>query len=48
MNEKEIKMREKLEEQFDLLHEESKRCEPEYLEVLTNSMLSIYSVLYSY
>lgn len=46
MNEKEIKMREKLEEQFDLLHEESKRCEPEYLKDLTESMLLIYSTIY--
>ena len=45
MNEKELKMREKLEEQFDLLHEVSKKCEPEYLEVLTNSMLAIYKLL---
>lgn len=38
-------MENKLKEQFDLLHEESKKCEPEYLEVLTNSMLAIYKLL---
>lgn len=44
MNEKE--MRKKLDEQFDLLYEVSKKCEPEYLESITKSMLSIYITLY--
>ncbi|BDU87265.1 hypothetical protein SNUCP2_03480 [Clostridium perfringens A] len=44
MNEKELKMREKLEEQFDLIAERSKECEPEYLEALTKSMLDIYII----
>lgn len=48
MNEKELKMREKLEEQFDLLHEESKRCEPELLRELTKSMLDIYIIFLSH
>lgn len=46
MDEKEVKMREKLEEQFELLHEESKSCEPEYLESLTESMIKIYITLH--
>ncbi len=45
MNEKELKMREKLEEQFDLLHEKSKRCEPEKLKDLTESMIKLYTIL---
>ncbi|EGT0690154.1 hypothetical protein ACV3R1_13525 [Clostridium perfringens] len=46
MEEKELQMREKLEEQFDLLREESKRCEPEFLESLTESMIKIYTILH--
>ncbi|WP_419867556.1 hypothetical protein [Clostridium perfringens] len=37
-------MKNKLKEQFDLLHEVSKECEPEYLEALTKSMLDIYII----
>ena len=46
-NEKQVieEMENKLKEQFDLLCEVSKECEPEYLEVLTNSMLAIYKLL---
>lgn len=36
----------KLKEQFELLHEESKRCEPECLESLTKSMIEIYAILH--
>ena len=35
-----------LEEQFKLLSEESKRCEPKCLHNITNAMLSIYTTLY--
>ena len=48
MNEKAIKMREKLEEQFELLREASKRCEPECLESLTESMIKIYTILHPF
>ncbi|MDH2460219.1 MAG: hypothetical protein ACLUG2_04315 [Clostridium perfringens] len=41
-------MEKKLREQFDLLHEVSKECEPEYLEVLTESMIKIYTILYPF
>lgn len=46
MNEKAVKMREKLEEQFDVLLDRSKKCEPEYLKDLTQSMIDIYTILY--
>lgn len=36
-------MRTILENQFKLLYEVSKSCEPEWLESITNSMLNIYS-----
>lgn len=45
MNEQEQKMKEKLEDQFNLLVEKSKECEPECLENLTDSMLKIYATL---
>lgn len=35
-----------LEEQFKLLSEESKRCEPKCLHNITNAMLNIYATLY--
>lgn len=35
-----------LEEQFKLLSEESKRCEPKCLHNITNAMLNIYVTLY--
>ncbi|MGU8434612.1 hypothetical protein ACV3RS_11495 [Clostridium perfringens] len=38
-------MENKLKEQFDLLHDTSKECEPEYLESLIDSMLKIYATL---
>ncbi|WP_300259394.1 hypothetical protein [Clostridium sp.] len=41
-------MEKKLKEQFDLLYEVSKECEPEKLKDLTESMLVIYSALYRY
>ena len=41
-------MKKMLEEQFKILHKESKTCEPECLESITNAMLSIYSILYPY
>lgn len=47
MTEQEKRMREKLEEQFNLLAEESKKCEPEELETLTDCMLRIYVTLNS-
>lgn len=49
-NEKQVieEMENKLKEQFDLLCEVSKECEPEILKGLTESMLSIYSALYQY
>ena len=44
----ELEMKEILEAQFKLLHERSKRCEPEYLESLTNAMLNIITTLKSF
>lgn len=46
MNEKEIEMRNKLEEQFDALLEISKKCEPEHLGIIIDSMVKIYANLY--
>lgn len=36
------------EEQFKLLADISKKCEPEYLKDITNSMISIYTILNPY
>lgn len=48
MNDQEVRMREKLEEQFDLLSKASKECEPKDLESITDAMLSIYTTIYPF
>ncbi|WWU63816.1 hypothetical protein QJR26_12380 [Clostridium baratii] len=46
MNEQEIKMRKKLEEQFYLLAKASKACTTKDLEGITSSMVNIYGILH--
>lgn len=48
MTEKEIEMRNKLEEQFNLLADRTKECEPEQLGIIIDSMVKIYVNLYRF